>query len=155
MINFSLNRFKNYPYQPKYAQIGKIIRRSLVCDYNSVMISISIVTNNVSRQSNLEYRGQDKPTNVISLEYADTRESFNMLTGELVLADEVIVQEANEQGKSTEAHYAHMLVHGMLHLQGYDHLDDTEAEEMEALEVEILQSLGFSNPYIGYHEKNI
>lgn len=155
MINFSLSRFKNFPHQPKYAEINKIIRRSLVDKYNSVMISIAIVNNEDSRQANLEFRNKDKPTNVISLEYADSRDTFNMLTGELILADEIIVQEANEQGKNIAAHYAHMLVHGMLHLQGYDHLNDADAEEMEALEIEILLSLGVANPYIGYHEKNI
>jgi probable rRNA maturation factor len=112
-----------------------------------VQLSVSIISLDDSQALNLLYREKNKPTNVISLEYPDNREQFNMLTGELFLCDEVIVNEATEQSKSIINHYMHMLVHGLLHLQGYDHILDDEAEIMEALEVQILKQFGIEDPY--------
>lgn len=152
MINFSLTRYKLTPSQPKRHSVLKFIRRSLISNYQSVMLTVDIVDIETSQELNLLYRGIDKPTNVISLEYPQSRNEFNFLTGELILADDIIVSEALQQGKSIESHYAHMIVHGVLHLQGYDHQEEDEAEIMENLEIQILQSLGFSNPYLGYHE---
>jgi len=71
----------------------------------------------------------------------------NTLLGDLALCAPVIEREAREQGKAPEAHWAHMVVHGILHLRGYDHLDEAEAERMEALEAEILAGLGYPHPY--------
>lgn len=152
MINFSLTRYKLTQSQPKRHSILKFVRRSLINNYQSVMLTIDIVDLKTSQDLNLQYRGIDKPTNVISLEYPQSRNEFNFLTGELILADDIIVSEAIEQGKSVESHYAHMIVHGVLHLQGYDHQTDNDAEIMECLEIQILHSLGFNNPYLGYHE---
>ena len=75
------------------------------------------------------------------MEYADSREQFNLLSGEIILCDEVIVAEATNQAQSVLKHYAHMLIHGVLHLQGYDHQNNADAEQMETLEAQILQSL--------------
>lgn len=90
---------------------------------------------------NHEYRGKDKPTNVLSFP-----QDMPML-GDIVLAYETIERESVEQKKSFEDHLTHLLVHGALHLLGYDHEDDKEAEEMEALEIEILAGLDIKNPY--------
>lgn len=147
MLKFSLQREVRCEYQPTRVQIGKWLRRSLQYKFTTTIISISIVDNQTSQELNLDYRGIDKPTNVISLEYAASREQFALLSGELILCDEVIVREAQEQGKPVLAHYAHMIIHGMLHLQGYDHLDELEANQMETLEINLLQQLGFANPY--------
>ena len=129
-------------------QIDKWLRKSLQQRYATVVLSISLVNESMSQELNQEYRGINKSTNVISLEYASTRESFGLLSGELILCDEVIVREAEEQSKSILAHYAHMLVHGALHLQGFDHIEENDAQEMEAIEVRILHELGFENPYL-------
>lgn len=120
---------------------------ALVKDYINTYIDISIVSSSTSQKLNKEYRGIDKATNVIALEYADTRDNFTILTGELILCDSIVRAEANEQGKSILDHYAHMIIHGMLHLQGLDHLTKNDATKMEKLEIKILHELGINNPY--------
>lgn len=145
---FQINLTKNVRklYQPKLNQVKSYIRNSLIKKYNAISISVIIVSALKSRELNLKYRNRDYPTNVISLEDRSTLSQFNMLQGELILCDEVIKNEAGSMGK-IEAHYAHMLVHGVLHLQGLDHIEDDEANKMERLEIKILKKLGFSNPY--------
>lgn len=100
---------------------------------------------------NRDYRDKDKPTNVLSfpaeLPPALAAELAQPELGDIIICADVVAAEAAEQNKALAAHWAHMVVHGMLHLQGYDHVDDAEAEEMEALEVQILAQLGFANPY--------
>lgn len=106
------------------------------------------------RRLNRDYRGQDKPTNVLSFaalegdgpafpEAPDTPTAL----GDVVLALETLLAEAHQQGKPPQHHLAHLTVHGVLHLLGYDHQDDTEAAQMEALEAQVLASLGIADPY--------
>jgi probable rRNA maturation factor len=107
-------------------------------------IAVRIVGEDEGRALNLQYRGKDYATNVLTFEYAHDA----WVEADLVLCGPVIEREAREQGKSLEAHYAHLLVHGALHAQGYDHeADERDALEMEALEMLLLGSLGFKNPY--------
>ena len=110
-------------------------------------ISIRIVDAEEGQALNNEWRGKDYPTNVLSFP-SDFPEELNIpLLGDLVICAPVVEREAQEQGKSLEAHWAHMMIHGTLHLLGYDHIEDSEAEAMEALETRIIQSLGFPDPY--------
>ncbi len=148
MIKFSYLRGKHKDYQPSRSCLDKLVRTSLQHDFSVVQLSVSIVGLADSQQLNFSYRNKDKPTNVISLEYPENREQFNMLTGELFLCDEVIINEAQEQGKEIINHYCHMIVHGLLHLQGYDHILDADAEVMESLEIKILNQFGIRNPYL-------
>jgi probable rRNA maturation factor len=148
MLKFNLIRNKVLAHQPARSQIDKWLRKSLQKKYATVILSISFVSEEQSQELNHQYRGINKPTNVISLEYASTRDEFGLLSGELILCDEVIVREALEQSKPILAHYAHMLVHGSLHLQGYDHVDENDAEMMELIEINLLQKIGFENPYL-------
>lgn len=110
-------------------------------------ITIRVVGRDESQALNAQYRQQDKPTNVLSFPTDLPPELQIPLLGDLVVCAGVVEHEAHEQGKSLAAHWAHMVVHGTLHLLGYDHESDEEAEEMEALETRILGQLGFPAPY--------
>ncbi len=110
-------------------------------------LSLRIVDEDESQQLNGQYRQKDKPTNVLSFP-ADLPEELQLpLLGDLVICAPVVAREAEEQNKALDAHWAHMLVHGTLHLLGYDHIDETDATEMEALETQIITELGFAPPY--------
>lgn len=107
-------------------------------------ISVRIVDADEGQALNRQYRGKDYATNVLTFEYS--REP--VVHADLVLCAPVVAREAQEQGKTLEAHYAHLLVHGTLHAQGYDHeAGEREALEMEALEVLLMGALGYANPY--------
>ena len=110
-------------------------------------VTIRIVDARESAGLNSRYRGRDYPTNVLSFPFEPPPGITVPLLGDLVICAPVVLREAQEQGKSSRSHWAHMVIHGMLHLQGYDHEDETEAEAMEALEVELLAALNFPNPY--------
>ncbi|WP_165310588.1 rRNA maturation RNase YbeY [Vibrio ziniensis] len=111
-------------------------------------VTIRIVDSEESHQLNMDYRGKDKPTNVLSFPFEAPPGMELDLLGDLVICRQVVEQEASEQNKPLLAHWAHMVVHGSLHLLGYDHIEDDEAEEMESLETELLQKLGFDDPYL-------
>ena len=115
-------------------------------------VTVRIVDNSESQQLNFDYRGKDKPTNVLSFPFQCPPGIELPLLGDLVICAPVVAQEAAEQGKPLIAHWAHMVVHGSLHLLGFDHINDDDAEQMEAEEVTILQQLGFSNPYLSDDE---
>ena len=110
-------------------------------------LTIRIVENGESQQLNHQYRDKDKPTNVLSFPF-DVPDGIELdLLGDLVIAANVVSQESIEQNKSLSAHWAHMVIHGCLHLLGYDHISDDEADEMESIEIQLLAKLGFKNPY--------
>ncbi|KJG12272.1 MULTISPECIES: rRNA maturation RNase YbeY [Photobacterium] len=111
-------------------------------------VTIRLVDKQESHALNLEYRGKDRPTNVLSFPFEAPPEIEMNLLGDLIICRQVVEAEALEQQKPLNAHWAHMVVHGSLHLLGYDHIEDDEAEEMEALETEIMQNMGFIDPYI-------
>ena len=107
-------------------------------------IAVRVVGEDEARALNLQYRGRDYATNVLTFDYA--RDPW--VSADLVLCGPVVEREALEQGKTLDEHYAHLLVHGTLHAQGYDHeTSERDALEMEALEILLLGSLGFANPY--------
>ena len=110
-------------------------------------VTIRIVGAEESQALNFQYRGKDKPTNVLSFPFEAPPGITMPLAGDLVICAPVVEIEAREQHKALVAHWAHMVVHGMLHLQGYDHIEDDDAEVMEALEIRLLAQLGFINPY--------
>jgi probable rRNA maturation factor len=110
-------------------------------------VVIRLVDEHEIQELNREYRGKDKPTNILSFRSNMPAFVENSLLGDLVICAPVVMREAQEQGKSDEAHWAHMVVHGVLHLLGYDHHDDEAADDMEQLEKEIMVGLGFLDPY--------
>jgi probable rRNA maturation factor len=113
----------------------------------SVVLSVRIVGKARSRSLNAQYRRKDKPTNVLSFDGAGKAPDGRYFLGELVICAPVVAAEARAQDKSPTAHWAHMMVHGVLHLLGFDHERAGEAAKMEAMEIQILDSLGFLNPY--------
>lgn len=110
-------------------------------------LCIRLVDNDEGRQLNADYRDRDYATNVLSFP-ADVEIDGERWLGDLVLCAPVIAREAAEQGKSLQNHYAHLLIHGLLHLLGHDHQDEAEATAMEALEIRLLAGLGVGDPYI-------
>lgn len=116
-------------------------------DHDPVELVIRLVDEKESRQLNRDFRGRDRPTNVISFPFEAPAEVMLPLLGDLVICVQVVAREAAEQGKEPHAHWAHMVVHGVLHLLGYDHQNGSEAEKMERLERKILLSLDFPDPY--------
>ncbi len=110
-------------------------------------LSIRVVDEREGAELNWMYRQKEGPTNVLSFS-CDVPEGVPCrLLGDLVICAPVVEREALEQGKPQEAHWAHLVIHGVLHLRGFDHVEEAEAEEMEAIEIKILQDLGYPNPY--------
>ena len=110
-------------------------------------LTIRIVDEAESQHLNREYRGIDKPTNVLSFPFETPPEIKLNLLGDLIICRQVVEKESIEQNKILFAHWAHMVVHGSLHLLGYDHITNKEAEEMESLETQLMQNMGFNDPY--------
>ena len=111
-------------------------------------VTVRIVGTAEGRRLNRDWRSRDYATNVLSFDYGlPDGKNRGPLQGDLVLCAPVVEKEAREQAKTVTAHYAHLVVHGLLHLQGYDHEDDAEAEHMERREWLILKRLGYADPY--------
>ncbi|QEY24293.1 rRNA maturation RNase YbeY [Neisseria animalis] len=114
-------------------------------------ISLILLDEEEARAYNRDYRGKDYATNVLSFALNEGEmlpgECADGLYGDLIICPQVVVKEAAEQGKTAEQHFAHLTVHGTLHLMGYDHIEEAEAEEMEALEIRLLAAAGYPNPY--------
>lgn len=126
--------------------------RTTIEDSTKVEVSVQMLDTDSMRALNHQYRNKDSATNVLSFEsgmpmLCNSETQKLLVLGDLVFCPEVIASEAQQQGKSEAGHWAHMVVHGTLHLCGYDHLDTTDATEMENLEISILSGIGISNPY--------
>ena len=115
-------------------------------------ITLRIVSTEESQSLNSCYRKKDKPTNVLSFPFEAPEisaiEEVDELLGDLVICEQVLLDEAQNQGKPPQAHWAHLFIHGLLHLIGFDHQTESEANEMESLEISILKEIGHNNPYL-------
>lgn len=125
---------------PTRAKLRRWVRAALARDAS---VTIRIVGADEARTLNREFRGRDYPTNVLTFGYGDDP----MLQGDIALCAPIVAEEAAQQGKTAEAHWAHLVVHGMLHLQGHDHEHDADAARMEAHETQIVTELGYPDPY--------
>ncbi|WP_346837204.1 rRNA maturation RNase YbeY [Microbulbifer sp. SAOS-129_SWC] len=146
-LTLDVQRASDCPGQPSDEQIGTWAGAALRGRRDTAELSVRIVDEAESRELNHRYRGKDKPTNVLSFP-ADLPKDLDLpLLGDLVICAAVVAREADQQRKAIDAHWAHMVVHGTLHLLGYDHVEDAEAEVMERLETELLAGLGIEDPY--------
>jgi probable rRNA maturation factor len=133
---------------PSAEDIGKWL--DAVLDHQQLEsheITVRIVSTEESQALNKQYRGKDKSTNVLSFPFEAPPDIELNLLGDLVICADVVSQEAKEQSKDLLHHWAHMLVHGTLHLLGFDHINDNEAEQMESIEISILNKLAIDDPY--------
>lgn len=140
-LDFSLQLASSRDDVPSATQFRRWVRAALRVDTS---LTIRIVDAEEGQQLNAAYRGKDYATNVLTFPLTDEP----VLMGDIVICAPVVTREAVEQGKALLAHYAHMTVHGVLHLHGYDHEVEAQAELMEAMEVATLRALGFDNPYV-------
>ncbi len=124
------------------------IIQSVWNDYEPAEVSLVLADNQFVWDLNKQYRGKDSPTNVLSFETGNRpTNSMPWVAGDIVIAYETVLQEAKAQEKTFESHLAHLLIHGALHLQGYDHINMSDAREMEALETSYMLKLGYEDPY--------
>ena len=125
------------------ATVAAWVKAALFADAE---LTVRFVDEDEGRMLNRTYRQKDYATNVLTFAYAESED--DPVAGDLILCCPVVEREAAEQGKPLAAHYAHLVVHGTLHAQGYDHEIESEAQEMESIETDIMQSLGFPDPYV-------
>ena len=145
-LNLSVQYACNKDDLPLRPQIRSWVRAALDVDgVRGGQITVRLVDAEEGQELNRDYRGKDYATNVLSFPY----DVEPVVCGDLVLCAPVVAREAGEQGKTLEAHYAHLIVHGLLHLQGYDHeAGKAQARQMEDHERTILAALGFTDPYL-------
>ena len=144
IANDKANDSQNLPSQEDFQ---RWVEAALAPYKKPFELTVRLVTCEESQQLNAQYRGKDKPTNVLSFPF-EVPEGIELdLLGDLIICVPVVEQEAKEQNKALTAHWAHMVIHGCLHLLGFDHIEDDEADEMEALETKIITALGFPAPY--------
>lgn len=147
---------KNQQALPDLLDIEKWVSATIIAASDKIRddaeLTVRIVDIEESQQLNHQYREKDKPTNVLSFPFQNPPGITLPLLGDLVVCKQVVEKEAIEQQKILTSHWAHMLIHGTLHLLGYDHIDDDEAEEMESIETNLMIELGFSDPYLSEKE---
>lgn len=145
-IELDLQLAGQWPGVPGERELRRWVAAALR-DRKKAELTIRIVSRSESRQLNRDYRGKDSATNVLSFP-ADLPQGIDLpLLGDIVVCAPLVAEEATRQGKSLSDHWAHLTVHGVLHLLGYDHQAEDEAEKMEALEISLLSGLGIDNPY--------
>lgn len=151
----SLQNPNNYKELPNLFRIQRWVNTCLSNQKESAELNIRVIDKVEMQSLNAKYRNKNKPTNVLSFPFELPKDveaalPYPML-GDIIICHQVVCDEAIEQHKSLEAHYAHLIVHGILHLLGYDHIREEDAQIMEPLEIKILSQLGFQNPYESDH----
>lgn len=145
-VKIDLQNDGAYADLPSEQLLQDWVEASLQESYRQLEQTIRIVDEAESHDLNQRYRAKDAPTNVLAFPAESDFLDYDCL-GDLVICAPVVSAEAVAQGKSGEAHWAHLVVHGMLHLQGFDHQNAQQTREMERLEIKILDTLGYTNPY--------
>ena len=132
---------------PDEQSIIKWTKLALEKKHKNAEICLRIVDIDEGQYLNKEWRNKDAATNVLSFPVGETIEHAPNLLGDIVICAPIVEQEAKQQEKDSDAHWAHLIIHGILHLQGYDHMTDEEASVMEEKEIQILKETGYTNPY--------
>ncbi|MDO4433069.1 MAG: rRNA maturation RNase YbeY [Alysiella sp.] len=136
---------------PNEKQFYQWIWHALKNHYRRAEIALVLLDEDEARAYNRDYRGKDYATNVLSFAHNEDGvwlpENDVILRGDLIICPQVVAREAAEQGKNPVHHYAHLVIHGTLHLMGFDHIQDDEAEDMERLETQLLAQIGIADPY--------
>ena len=147
-IDIQVRDKRYYRHKLKLKTFCRQIIQSAWLDDEPSEISLVLADDDFVHILNRDYRGKDKPTNVLSFENADKPpQGQPWLAGDIIIAYQTVLKEAKEQDKTFCAHLAHLLIHGTLHLQGYDHLNARQAKKMESLETNIMKNLGYQDPY--------
>jgi metalloprotein, YbeY family len=140
---------------PSEKQFYQWIWHALKNFYRRADISLLLLDEAQAQIYNRNYRGKDYATNVLSFALNEGEFSFveqdDTLRGDLIICPQVVAKEADEQGKNPHEHFAHLVIHGTLHLIGFDHIEAEEAEQMEHLEIQLLAQLGIANPYESFN----
>lgn len=135
------------PAEADFQHWVEVALRECAAERDETQLTIRLVDEAEIAELNATYRHKNKPTNVLSFPYEAMPGVDIPLLGDIVICAAVVAQEAAEQEKPLQAHWAHMVIHGTLHLLGYDHIEEDEAERMEGLEIALLGGLGYANPY--------
>lgn len=147
-ITLDLQTPYQHPENPTLKQFQQWVDSALGAYNKAFELTIRIVDNQESQQLNGQYRQKNYPTNVLSFPF-EVPEGVELdLLGDLVICADVVKAESIAQNKSLQSHWAHMVIHGCLHLLGYDHIDEVDAKEMEDLEIKLMKTLGFADPYL-------
>lgn len=147
MIDLDLQVAADVAGMPDEAAIRRWVETALAGRREEAQLTVRITDEAEITDLNRTYRGKDRPTNVLSFPFEAPPGVELPLLGDIIICAAVVADEAHEQGKPLEAHWAHMVIHGTLHLLGYDHIEEAEAAAMEGLEIELLAGLGYANPY--------
>jgi probable rRNA maturation factor len=140
-IDLVIQKQQDFPNLPSDGDLKHFVN-SACLNNSETEVTLRIVDEAESQALNFQYRKKNKPTNVLAFPY-ETSEYL----GDLVVCAPIVEAEASEQGKKLIAHWAHLLIHGILHLQDYDHVEEQERRKMEAMEIKLLKQLGYENPY--------
>lgn len=132
---------------PHQDDFTRWVNCALLSETTATEVSICLVSKIKSAELNEQYRHKIGPTNVLTFDYPAMPGIPAEILGDLIICSEVVITEAQAQNKPIQAHWAHLTIHGMLHLQGYDHETESEAQQMEQLETKLLQRLGYADPY--------
>lgn len=148
-IDIQIKEKKFYQKRRNIKDFCRQVVQAAWLGYDPAEVSVVLADDDFVHTLNRDYRGKDQPTNVLSFENAiKPPKGEPWLAGDIIIAYQTVCREARAQNKAFLAHLAHLLIHGTLHLQGYDHLTERQAKPMETKEIQIMKTLGYDNPYL-------